>query len=91
MYKKEVAYKILSEKDNLTKKEKTYKKIKKYFKKFKKDLEKLQKYRYNVTYGLKYLFNEISKEDYYEPIEIRSAFNDNYIEYESTGDKNILT
>ena len=46
----------------------------------------MQKYRYNVTYGLKYLFNEISEEDYYEPIEIKSAFNDNYIEYESRGD-----
>ena len=28
-----------------------------------------------------------SKEDYYEPIKINNAFNDNYIEYESNGDK----
>ena len=39
------------------------------------------------------LFNEISfnqsiDEDYYEPIKVKSAFNGNYIEYESKGDKN---
>ena len=42
LHKKEVVYKILSEKDNLTKKEeKVQKNIKKYFRKFKKNLEKL--------------------------------------------------
>ena len=37
---------------------------------------------------IKYLFN-INEEDYYVPIKIRSAFDDNngYIEYESRGDK----
>ena len=34
--------------------------------------------------GLDYLFNE---EDYYEPKEIKSAFDGNYILYESKGDK----
>ena len=86
LHKKEVVYKILSEKDNLTKKEqKVQKNIKKYLKNFKKDLEKLQKYRYNITYGLKYLFNE-NNEDPYGPIEIKSAFNGSYIQYESIGD-----
>ena len=40
------------------------KSIDKYFKnlkKLKEDLEKLQKYQYNITYSLNYLFNE---EDY---------------------------
>ena len=30
---------------------------------------------------------ELDKEDYYEPIKINNAFNDIYIEYESSGDK----
>ena len=28
-----------------------------------------------------------SEKDYYKPIKTKSAFNDNYIEYESKGDK----
>ena len=32
------------------------------------------------------MFDE-SYEDYYKPIKINSAFNDNYMEYESRGDK----
>ena len=31
-----------------------------------------------------------SKEDYHEPARIRGAFNDNYVEYESNGDKDKL-
>ena len=46
--------------------------------KLKEDLEKLQKYQYNIIYGLDYLFNELS-EDYYEPKEIKSAFDDSYM------------
>ena len=30
---------------------------------------------------------ESDKEDYYEPVKINNAFNDNYFEYESSGDK----
>ena len=55
-------------------------------KNLKKDLEKLQKYQYNITYGLDYLFNELN-EDYYEPKEIKSAFDDSYMLYENKGDK----
>ena len=34
------------------------------------------------------LFNQSVDKDYYKPIRTKSAFNDNYIEYESKGDKN---
>ena len=56
LHKKEADYNFLKEKQqegSLTNDEK--KKLKKtniYLKNFKKDLEKLQKYQYNVTYGL---------------------------------------
>ena len=60
----------------------------KYFKKKKKDLSKIKTYQYNTTHDIRYLFNKITKEDYYKPIEIKSTFNGNYIEYESRGDKN---
>ena len=41
-----------------------------------------------MTHDIGHLFNEITKEEYYEPIEIKSAFDGNYIEYESKGDNN---
>ena len=50
-------------------------------------LKKLYKYQDNVMYGLDYLFNEVKEKDYYEPKEIKSAFNGSYILYESKGDK----
>ena len=58
--------------------------IGKYLKKLNNDLKKLNKYQDNITYGLDYLFNE---EDYYKPTEIKSAFDGNYVLYESRGDK----
>ena len=61
--------------------------IGKYFKNFKKDFKKLQKYRYNITYDLDYLFNEDDEEHYHEPVEIKSAFDNSYIQYESRGDR----
>ena len=54
-------------------------------KNFKKDLDKLQKY--SITYGLNYLFNELDEVDYYQPKEVKSAFNSNYVLYESKEDK----
>ena len=45
-----------------------------YFKKIKKDSNKIKIYQYNITGDISHLFNEITKEDYYEPIEIKSAF-----------------
>ena len=98
-YKKEWVYNHLKEKDSLTKKEeKVLKNIVKYFKKLKEDLSKIKTYQYNITRDIDYLFNEITEEGCYEPVEIKSAFDGNYIEYESRGDKddnssleNILT
>ena len=90
-HKMEVVYNILKakeQKDGLTKKHKqVLQNIEKYFKNFKKDLAKLQKYRYNITYDLYYLFNEDDEEDYYEPVEIKNAFDNSYIQYESRGDR----
>ena len=50
-----------------------------YLKKLNSDLKKLQKYQDNITYGLDYLFNEVNEEDYYEPKEIKSAFDGSYV------------
>ena len=47
---------------------------------------KLQKYQYNTTQGLDYLFNEPNEEDYYKPSEVKSDFNGGYVLYESRGD-----
>ena len=57
----------------------------KYIKNLKKDLEKLQKY--SITYGLDYLLNELDKGGYYEPREVKSAFDGSYVLYQSNGDK----
>ena len=85
LYKNEAVYNFLKEKDVSTDKEKNVlKNIGRYRKNFKKYLEKLQKYQDNITYGLDYLFNE---EDYYKPTEVKSAFDGNYVLYESRGDK----
>ena len=85
LYKKEVVYNFLKEKYGLRDKEKiVLGNIGKYLKKLNNDLKKLNKYQDNITYGLDYLFNE---EDYYKPTEIKSAFDGNYVLYESRGDK----
>ena len=85
LYKKEAVYNFLKEKDDLTDKENiVLKNIGIYLKKLKNDFKKLQKYQDNITYGLDYLFNE---EDYYKPTEVKSAFDGNYVLYESRGDK----
>ena len=72
----------MKKKDSLTKQEKQdimiLQKPKKYFKKFKEDLNKLKRYQ---------LFNDINEEDYYKLIKTSGDFNDNYINYESRGDK----
>ena len=89
LHKKESVYNFLKEKEqegSLTNRQKrVLKNIDRYLKNFKKDLEKLQKY--SITYGLDYLFNELDEVDYYEPKEVKSAFNGNYVLYESKGDK----
>ena len=65
------------------------KNIDKYLEKLNNDLQKLYKYQDNVTYGLDHLFNELN-EDYYEPKEIKSAFDGSYILYERRADKDKL-
>ena len=86
LYKKEAVYNILKEQDGLTDKEKiVLKNIGNYLKKLNNDLKKLNKYQDNITHGLDYLFNE---EDYYKPAKVKSAFDGNYVLYESRGDKN---
>ena len=63
------------------------KNIRKYLKKLNDDFKKLYKYQGNIIYGLDYLLNKLNKEDYYEPKEIKSAFDGSYMLYESRGDK----
>ena len=90
LYKKESIYNFLKEKNSLTDEEKiVLKNIGKYLKKLNNDLKKLQKYQDNITYGLDYLFNELNEENYYEPKEVKSSFDCNYILYESRGDKDV--
>ena len=58
------------------------------------DLNRLEKHQYNENDDLDYkeikqienLFDEIN-EDYHKPIKTKGAFNNNYIEYESRGNK----
>ena len=53
LYRKEVVYNYLKEKDDLTDSEKNVLKyIGKYIKKLNNDFKKLQKYQDNITYGL---------------------------------------
>ena len=90
LYKKEAVYNFLKEKEqegSLTNKRKNVlKNIGRYLKKLNSDLKNLQKYQDNITCGLDYLFNEVNEEDYYEPKEIKSAFDGNYMLYEIRGD-----
>ena len=90
LHNKETIYNVLKDKEqkgSLTNDEKkTLKKINRYLKNFKEDLEKLQKYQYNITHGLDYLFNELDEEDYYKPTEVKRAFDGGYRLYESKGD-----
>ena len=60
-----------------------------------KNLSELKKYydygdiEYKGVRDVRNLFNLSTDEDYYKPIMINNAFNSNYIEYESKGDKDI--
>ena len=98
---KEIRKKLYEKEKGLENEEKKVKKYQeeqekkqhaKELKKIKKSLEKLKKYhdKDDQDYkGIRYienLFNKID-EDYYKPIKTKDAFNNNYIEYESRGDK----
>ena len=50
------------------------------------NFKKYYDYRYQGIEDIGNLFYEVD-EDYYKPIKTKSAFNGNYIEYESKGDK----
>ena len=71
---------------------------KKYLNKLEKRIYKLNKYydyddvEYRGIKGINNLFDLSISEDYYKPIIVNSYFNNNYIQYESKGDKDkILT
>ena len=87
IYRKEAIYDILSKKDKLDKRErKILDRIITYFDKLHDELLKQSKYEYN-PYALDLLFND---GDYYKPIEIKRAFNGNYVLYESNGNEDEL-
>ena len=95
LYKKEAVYNFLKDKkqegSSANKQKNVLKSIDRYLKKLNSDLKKLQKYEYNLTYGLDYLLNEVNEEDYYKPTEVKSAFDGSYVLYESKEDKdNVL-
>ena len=72
------------------------KEIQKNLPELKKNLSELKKcydyddieYKYKIIRDVRNLFNLSIGEDYYKPIKANDAFNSNYIEYESKGDKN---
>ena len=72
------------------------KKTKKYLSKYEERIYKLNRYydyddvKYRGIRDIKDLFDLSVSEDYYKPIIVNTAFNNNYIRYESKGDK-ILT
>ena len=72
------------------------KKIKRYLDELDKKILKLDKYHYHNNYeyrgikNIQNLFKLSIDKDYYKPILVKSGYNNNYIQYESKGDK-ILT
>ena len=91
LHKREVVHNFLKEKEqegSLTNKQKNVlKNIGRYLKKLNNDFKKIQEYQDSITYGIDYLFNEVNEEDYYEPKEIKSAFDGSYVLHESRGDE----
>ena len=85
LYKKQLIYDFLKTKPDLNDDERrVFKRIPRYLKKLHTDLSKRDNYQENYLYGVDRLFNE---DAYYEPVEVKSAFNGNYVLYESNGDK----
>ena len=72
------------------------KKTNKYLDELNKKILKLEKYHYHDDYeyrgikNIKDLFELSIDKDYYKPILVKSGYNNNYVQYESKGDK-ILT
>ena len=76
----------------------TSKKTRKYINKLEEKIYELNKYydyddiKYRGIRDLRDLFDSSISEDYYKPIVVNSTFNNNYIQYESKGEKDkILT
>ena len=82
----------IENKENLPKSK--IKKIEQNLIELEQSLLKLNKYydyddiEYKGIRDVESVFNQSTDEDYYKPIKTISAFDDNYIEYESKGDKN---
>ena len=64
--------------------QRVFKRIPRYLTKLHTDLPKRGNYQKNYLRGIEGLFNE---DVYYESVEVKSAFNGNYVLYESNGDK----
>ena len=85
LYKKQLIYDFLKSKPNLNDDERrVFKRIPRYLKKLGTDLSKRSNYQKIYLYGIDRLFDE---DIYYKPFEVKSAFNGNYVLYESNGDK----
>ena len=85
LYKKQLIYDFLKTKPDLNDDERrVFKRIPRYLSKLHTVLSKRDKYQENYLYGIDRLLNE---DAYYEPVEVKSAFNGNYVLYESNGDK----
>ena len=85
LYKKQLIYDYLKTKYNLNDDERrVFKRTPKYLKKLHTDLLKRSNYQKNYLYGIDRLFDE---DIYYKPFEVKSAFNGNYVLYESNDDK----
>ena len=94
IYKKKAISDYLTEQNNTSRQSNVLKNnIATYFNKLHKYLlrknkeHKDNRYHINDLYDLDLLFNA---DDYYKPIEVKSAFNGKYVLYESNGDKNGL-
>ena len=75
----------MSIKSNLNDEERiVFKRIPKYLKKLGTNLWKRSDYQKNYLYGIDRLFDE---DIYYKHFEVKSAFNGNYVLYESNGDE----
>ena len=85
LYKKEIIYDFLKSKPKLTDDEvRVFKRIPKCLKKLREALSKQDNYQKKYLYGIEQLFDADS---YYKPFEVKSAFNGNYVLYESNGDE----
>ena len=84
-YKKVIIHDFLKSKPELTDDEvRVFKRIPKCLKKLREALSKRDNYQKKYLYGIEQLFDADS---YYKPFEVKSAFNGNYVLYESNGDE----